>query len=186
MAFRSCWILQIFAQRLNHCIACLKWFGLAPFYYEIVKTEGMIRISVLTLVEDGEWVSGVRFGNRHCISDNCVSSLGVMAAYILCATINRRKVEKFLYLVYRVHACLIKTVDCHKTMCVSIAVGIVTIVLIYLVLFIVCSQRSWHFGIITIRCTYFLFHILGTTTYFQFVYSVLLLKKKDLKHWMKI
>jgi len=54
------------------------------------------------------------------ISDPFVSSLGLMAAYILCATIRRRKVEKFIFLVYRVDACLIRTVDCHSTMCASI------------------------------------------------------------------
>jgi hypothetical protein len=112
------------------------------------------------------------------ISATCVSSLGVIMSYILCATTNRRKVQNFLSLIHRVDACLIKTVDCYKTACASVIVGIVTLVLLYLLLFIMCSLCSTLFANFAIHSIYFFFHILGTTTYFQFVYSVLLLKHR--------
>ena len=175
-----------------------KMFGLAPFCYKDVKTEGRIRISVLGIIHSYLMccmlfillivLCKLELQNEFpefglaiivvSISDTCVSSLGVIASYILCATINRRKLEKFLYLVYRIDACLIKTVDCYKTICVSVTVGIVALAVLYSVLFIMCSQLSSHFGNVTLRCISFLFHILGTTMYFQFVYSVLLLKQR--------
>lgn len=171
--------------------------GLAPFCYRSVKSEVRIQTSVLGTIHSYV-MCGVlmilltllckwklenefpRFGliiDIVGISDTCVSSVGVIVSYILCATTNRRKVERFLSLVHRVDACLIKTSDYYKTVCISIMVGILTLILMYSVMFVMLNLYSSDFIDIT-SYIYFLFHFLGMTTFFQFVYSVLLLKQR--------
>lgn len=174
-----------------------KIFGLAPFCYRNEKSERRIQVSIagtihtclmcsmlmVLLVVLCKWNLENDFPKYSLIietvriSDSIFSSLVVIVSYILCATINRRRVDKLFSLVSRVDTCLIKTVNSYRAACVSLTVGIVFFFLTHSFCFIMCIF-SYQVKKYSTNFIHFLFHVLGMTIYFQFVYAVLLLKHR--------
>lgn len=175
-----------------------KILGLAPFYYRSEKPEGRIQISLLgtlhscfmcsvlmaLLVVLFKWHLEKEFEKYSLItdfvslSDSIVSSLGVIISYALCATINRRRIKKLLFLLSQVDTYLVKTVNSYKTVCVSLIVGIVLSFLMHVCCIIVDSTDRSHVENYEAHFIYCLFSIIGMTTCSQFVYAALLLKHR--------
>lgn len=174
-----------------------KIFGLAPFCYGSGKSKDVIQTSVLGTIHSYlmcstflvllavlcKWNLENEFPKYNLIidivniSDSFVSCMGVIVSYILCATVNRGKVQKLLSLVSQVDTCLIKA-DSYKKIFVSQAVGIFVFFFMHSFCFILCTLSSYRLENHSIHFIYFLFHTVGMITYFQFVYSVLLMKHR--------
>lgn len=175
-----------------------KIFGLAPFYYRRGDPEGRIQISLLGTIHSClmccvltilsvvlcRWYLEREFDSYNLIvdvvvlSDLLVSSFDVIMTYVLCATINRSKIMKLLVLVSLVDTYLNKTINSYKTTCVSVIYGIVVFLLVNLCCIVVSSISLSHVEHYMVHFICCLFHIVGMITYFQFFYSVLLLKHR--------
>jgi len=111
------------------------------------------------------------------ICDSCFFSFSVMTSYAVCATINRCKVIKFLSIVAKVDAWLIKSDNSYKklflSLCLSVTVHVVINLVCYIVGFRIPHVKSNHINLI-----YFVFVFVSEVAMLHFICSIMLLKDR--------